>query len=457
MVRYGPNSLSFNSASALHAIYGHRANVRKADFYFAFPATKDAWSTHSAIDKGLHARKRRVLALGFGDAALRGLQPHILGVVDTFVNAVGDRGAGEKAKLRCDDDGCDCEGKSEDWSVPKDMGLWANYMSYDVLGELCFGQSFDTLTSPTNRFALKLVATSSRFHYLNAQMPHLKQLGLDRVLYPGLRAVRTRFMGYSRARLAERMQLGTETDRRDFFYYLLGAKDPVTGGPGFSTQELWGESNVLLIAGSDTTSTALSATLHFLCNSPSHLEALTVAVRSQFERVQEIVSGPALNECQLLRACVDEAMRLAPPVPGLLPRTVLEGGLTVDGHRLPAGTVVGIPIWALHHNPSYYRSPTEFRPERWLGNSKEGELARSAFTPFSIGPRACIGKGVAMVEVTVALARLLWAYDLRLATGKEGIGRAEDGGYTMKDIFVAEKEGPWVQFRLREERKTADG
>jgi len=128
------------------------------------------------------------------------------------------------------------------------MANWANYMSYDVLGDICYGRSFDTLEMEENRFAVKLVGMSSQFHYLNAQMPVLKKLGLDRLLFPNLRAVRQRFMAYSKSRLAERMKLGTDTDRRDFFYYLLKARDPETG-QGFATQELWGESNVLLIAG----------------------------------------------------------------------------------------------------------------------------------------------------------------------------------------------------------------
>ena len=238
MVRYGPDKISINSNVALSDIYGFKSNVRKAQFYSAFPATKGSWSTHSAIDKNLHARKRRVLSQGFSDAAMKGLQPHILSVLRTFTDAVGDfsvRNAFNNDK------------KQQDWSTPKDMGLWANYMSYDVLGDICYGESFDTLEKPDNRFAINLVARSSQFHYLNAQMPGLKKLGLDRIFFRDLRANRLRFMGYSRARLQKRMQLGTDTDRRDFFFYLLKAKDPETG-QGFSTQELWGESNVLLIA-----------------------------------------------------------------------------------------------------------------------------------------------------------------------------------------------------------------
>ena len=90
-------------------------------------------------------------------------------------------------------------------------------MSYDVLGDICYGRSFGTLEKEDNCFAIQLVKTSSKFHYLNGQMPSLKRLGLDRMLYPSIRADKQRFMVYSKERVAERLKTGTDADRRDFF------------------------------------------------------------------------------------------------------------------------------------------------------------------------------------------------------------------------------------------------
>ena len=287
-------------------------------------------------------------------------------------------------------------------------------------------------------------------------MPTLKKFGLDRLLFRDMRVNRQRFMGYSKGRLQQRMALGTDNDRRDFFYYLLKAKDPETG-QGFGMQELWGESNVLLIAGSDTTSTAFSSAFYYLLHNPSHLSSLAKEVREAFSSIEEIVPSSQLNSLRHLRACIDESMRLSPPVPSLLPREVLSGGLDIDGKHFPAGTVVGVPIYALHHNPTYYPDPFSFRPERWMTNEGSSvaeveamKMAQSAFTPFSIGPRGCIGKGVAYLELTVALARILWRYDLRLSEEEGVIVGTRPGEYTIRDIFVAEKEGPLVQFRERD-------
>jgi cytochrome P450 len=269
-------------------------------------------------------------------------------------------------------------------------------------------------------------------------------------------------MNYSKAQALERMKVGEDSDRRDFFYYLLKAKDPETG-IGFSTSELWGESNLLIIAGSDTTSTALASTFFYLVHNTPALQKLTQEIRSTFDDLEEIQASLKLSSCAYLRAVIDESMRLSPPVGSLLPREVLPGGTTIDGESFPAGVVVGTPHYTLHHNPLYFPSPFTFLPERWLADSLPSitadtvALARSAFCPFSVGPRGCIGKGMAYTELSTALARTVWMYDLRLAPGMrvgEGDadlewGRHRSGEYQLRDSFTSLKDGPIVEFRRR--------
>jgi cytochrome P450 len=261
----------------------------------------------------------------------------------------------------------------------------------------------------------------------------------------------------------ERTKIGSDTDRKDFFYYLLNAKDPETG-KGFNNDELWGESNLFIIAGSDTTSTALAASFFYLVHNPNALKKASEEVRKTFASFDDIVHGADLSSCTFLRACIDEAMRLSPPVSGALPRRVLQGGFTVDGHFVPEGIDVCVPHYAIHHNPEYFPLPFSYKPERWLKDAAPGDMtthldaAHSAFCPFSVGPRGCIGKGLAYVELTVTLARVLWQFDVRLAPGTSvGEGRAdlEDGRqrveeYQLKDTFTSIKDGPLVQFKNRE-------
>jgi cytochrome P450 len=271
-------------------------------------------------------------------------------------------------------------------------------------------------------------------------------------------------MRYSKAQAMERTKIGTEDcDRKDFFYYLLNAHDPETGR-GFSRDELWGESNLFIIAGSDTTSTALASTFFYLVHNLPALATVSAEVRAAFASPTEITSGQQLNSCHFLRACIDEAMRLSPPVSGALPRTVLPGGLTIDNISVPEGTDVCVPHYALHHNAAYFPSPFSFQPSRWLPECAPPAMAslvdeaRSAFAPFSVGPRGCIGKGMAYLELSVTLARVLWEFDVRLVPGTsvgEGhsgmdVGRERSDEYQLKDTFTSVKDGPILQFRRRE-------
>ncbi|PFH57170.1 hypothetical protein XA68_15415 [Ophiocordyceps unilateralis] len=449
IVRFGPNAVSFNSSQALKEIYGFRSNVGKADFYDAF--VHPAANTHNTRDKETHARKRRVLSHAFSDSAMRAMQRYIINNVRTFCEQIGVQ-----------DGASDTKG----WTRPRNMTDWCNYLAMDILGDLSFGKAFHMLERPDNRFALELVEAATTRHLICGTMPIVDRLKIDKLLFPKMAAGRARYMAYSKAQLTERTKLGDETDRRDFFYHLLKARDPETG-QGFSTPELWGESNLLIIAGSDTTSTAMAATIFYLVRSPSALQRATSEVRRHFQQVEDIVNGPVLGSCTYLRACIDEAMRLSPSVGGILPRQVLPGGITIQGQSLPAGTVVGTPHYAIHHNDDYYPTPFAYAPERWLiretnpvtgGATTEDDVARaqSAFCPFSIGPRGCIGKGLAYAEMTTALARMLFLYDVRKAVGVEDPGEGRVGRewgrhrvdeFQLRDTFTSAKNGPMVEFR----------
>lgn len=251
------------------------------------------------------------------------------------------------------------------------------------------------------------------------------------------------------------------------------------------------------IPGSDTTSTALSACFHYLLHNPTTLSSLTSIIRTTFPDLQSITLGPLLASCTYLRACIDEAMRLSPPVPSLLPREVLRGGMQIDGVHVPESTVVGVSAYALHRNEMYFPNRGAYDPERWMlaphpdpnpnlnpnPNNNSGPetptstpgtrtgtaaattektlaLAQSAFCPFSIGPRGCIGKGIAYLELSVALARVLWLYEMRLVPekGERGIGKGEEEEeYKLIDCFVAHKDGPVVEFKVRDGVEYGDG
>ena len=221
------------------------------------------------------------------------------------------------------------------------MSEWSNNLTLDVLGELCFGKTFGAIEAGSHMVA-ELLLTSSWLNQALAFLPG-RQL-----LYPILR--NQKLMGMSNSKtiqqkmefrnmmvplLKERFALETELEdksqepRHDFMHYLIKAQDPETGDK-FSPPDLVGEAALLVGAGSDTTSTCISAMTFYLVRHPDVLKKLQDEVRNAFEDLDEIKSGPKLNGLTYLRACIDEGLRMSPPVPGILARVTLPGGY---GHR----------------------------------------------------------------------------------------------------------------------------
>jgi benzoate 4-monooxygenase len=93
------------------------------------------------------------------------------------------------------------------------------------------------------------------------------------------------------------------------------------------------------------------------------------------------------------------------------------------GHFFPEGTILSVPSYTIHRDPTVWGYDTEvYRPERWLEADKEKlALMHRSFTPFSVGPRACIGRNIAMLEMVVAIASVMHVYDFVLEDQNEEV------------------------------------
>lgn len=138
-------------------------------------------------------------------------------------------------------------------------------------------------------------------------------------------------------------------------------------------------------------------------------------------------------------------------------REALTNGLAIpdDNLHIPAGCEVGTGIFSLNHNKKYFPEPLAFKPERWMAgeaDAKELAKAKEAFATFSCGPRNCVGKGLAMIEICLAVAAVIRDYDFRQAdtelgrVGENSEGRLK-GQYGTKWAFTSLKTGPYIQFK----------
>lgn len=216
--------------------------------------------------------------------------------------------------------------------------------------------------------------------------------------------------------------------------------------------------------GSDTTSVVFSALFFYLSRYPEAYTKVIAEIRRTFPSRSSIQAGSTLESCNYLHACLNETMRMSPPTSGSPWREVERGGALVDGKYFPAGYDVGCCLYAVHHNEAYFPNSFEFIPERWLQNEftvlpEQHQLATNACKPFSIGPRACAGRSLAVLELSLTTAKILWGLDFRraegylgsLGEGKAGapIGRHRTNEYQLISHITSSGIGPRLQFRQR--------
>ena len=210
------------------------------------------------------------------------------------------------------------------------------------------------------------------------------------------------------------MKAEVDPARKDILYYLLTARDPDTGGD-LPDLEIKAEALTQLIAGSDTTGNTITHLIDMLIRHPEKYKKLQEELDRQYPSPLPKDHVAMFEDCKDLpftQAVIYETLRLRTTVSVGLPRVVPAGGATVCGQHFKAGTVLSTPTYTTHRDTRVWgTNALEFEPERWIGQSK-AELEK-AFLGFSYGPRACIGRNVAFMELKKTVATLFRRFEYR--------------------------------------------
>jgi unspecific monooxygenase len=205
--------------------------------------------------------------------------------------------------------------------------------------------------------------------------------------------------------MAERRAAGKQEGAPpcDLFELMEAARDPETG-MAFTDAQLGDEVATMILAGHETTATALFWSLYLLALDPATQDQLAAEVKGAAGSLD-------LDRLKFTRAVIDESMRLYPPA-FLIARAAYAADI-VAGLPVKARDVILIAPWLLHRHEKLWRDPNAFIPQRFMAPNPPPE--RFSYLPFGAGPRICIGAHFAIVEATLALARLIGAFRVELA------------------------------------------
>ena len=309
VVRTAPNEISFTEPTAWETIYGQRQS-RYAKFkknYDTFHQNQHdlAHSLFIAGDAD-HLRMRKVLAHAFSERSLHEQEPIIQGHVDTLINNLYHQ--------------------IRHGSQTVDLADWFNFVAFDIVADLSFGEPFDTLNDSLYRPWVKILSKAWKvFTFVSAMKSIFPSGTIFSFIVPkSLIGKQLDSFNMVLERVRERTKI--ERDRPDFISYMVKHNCEKS----MTSSEIVSNASLLIAAGTETVATLLPAAAYLLATNPATTARATSEVRNAFQDGSPI-DIQSVSNLKYLSAVIQEALRLFPPVPEGLPRvTPLEGQKICD-------------------------------------------------------------------------------------------------------------------------------
>ncbi|KAK3196687.1 hypothetical protein K4F52_000031 [Lecanicillium sp. MT-2017a] len=436
ILRTGPNALSFGRVQAIKDIYGHGTPCTKEEAYILTAGTH--YHLADVIDKGDHARKRKVLSSAY---ALKNLE--------RWEHKVADKA--ERMMIHVDKECSSPLPTAQKYASPNDnlvdFRSWINFFSLDAIVDIGLSEKLGLLDRGHDRVVAQskdgstyeanlrecLYPTARKQSLLLWSYDYYKILDKVSNVIPFYRKMSKAGEGWEAIVLRranqrlERYRSGEKLD--DFFQALMEDKN---GSPhNLEWGEIVAEVNIMMNAGSVTTAIAITNVLYQLLRTPRAMKLLREELDAALEGEDRVAPYDKVKHLPYLRACLDESLRLFPPTPHGLPRKTPAEGLSIMGQYVPGNTTVSISALVAHRDETVFPDADKFVPERFLGDS--GKQLQSSFLAFSAGARGCIGRNISYLEQAVLVASLVRRYEFAMLEGFE-LKRLETMNHILGDM-----------------------
>jgi cytochrome P450 len=274
-----------------------------------------------------------------------------------------------------------------------------------VITDVATGASFGDLLLDEDRYEY-LQATANSMPALTmagcvpSTMKLLQVPWIGKFVYPSATEEKGmgRLVGFAQKMVAERFlpDAKTRVSKPDMLGSFINH--------GLTEEEAVSESLLQILAGSDTSATAIRAIMLFIMTSPLVYNKLQAEIDSFVlsSKPDTIISDSQARELQYLQAVIREGLRIFPAGPGIMAKVVPPEGDTINGVFVPGGTNIGHNVWSfMRSTETWGHDATLFRPERWLEASpeKRRQMERVGDLLFGYGKYKCLGMNVALMEL----------------------------------------------------------
>lgn len=440
VVRIGPNTLSFSEAQAIKDIYGHNTKCTKDTYYSIIVGSHH--SLFDEVDKPEHARKRKMMSNAYAIKNLEEWEHKVADMTGRLIKQFDDKCTSLLPR--------DQKEPNKDEMI--DYRLWTNLFTFAAISNIgvsedtgLIEQGNDFIDSESMEdgtvenlpfrkclFARQWATANLRWSYRWFRF----LIRLSKIFSPTYRRKWRLAKGFSSityrraTKRLQRYQAGEKLD--DFFSALMENK---TGEPNYlEWGEIVSEVGLMIDAGSDTTAIAVSNNMYLLLKHPDCMARLRAEIDNILDEDEVVAPYEKIKHLPYLLACINESLRMWPPLSMGLPRRTPPEGCTIMGEFIPGDTTVSMSSYIVHRNPRNFLDPDIYRPERWFGET--GKDLQAFFIPFSTGARGCIGRNISYLEQTVLLASLVHRYEFALSSPDWEPQRWEASTQGMRDMPV---------------------
>ncbi|KAE8353260.1 cytochrome P450 [Aspergillus coremiiformis] len=396
IVRITPDELHIRDASFYNEIYsgGSRVTEKPKSYVRIFGVPESMVAT---VDHNHHHLRRKILNKYFSKRSISDVQPLIQEKIETlmqhFRKAHGDQNI---------------------------INLYVGFsaLTGDIISNYAYGTDYCFLRdiSRSNEIKEAAEAFGSFGHILKLlpfDMPRLRCIPskvMEKISPAAARVVRLHEKIGQQSKLVMSSKQ-TMSPPHTVFEALI---DPSLPAEERTLDRLQDEGFVLLGAGTETTSWALTVTMFYLLSNQELFYQLHEELKTVMPQPTDTPNLSTLEALSLLRAVVHEGLRLSFGVLTRLPRVAPLDALNYKGHIIPPGTPVSETTYFIHMDRHYFPDPHTFNPRRWLGTAEERRNLESMIVSFSKGSRQCLGINLAYAELFLTLATLVRRFELKL-------------------------------------------